>query len=220
MLYHTPITSRLFNQLFPQNCFLCGDMTNQPVCHACIQDLPYLDSPIKDSKVLQHIDYAEAVFSYEYPVNKLIQAAKFNHNLAVLHFLGYLMATHLDFEYQPDVIIPVPLHTRRLRERGYNQSLELAKQIRKPLVIPLNYTTCQRIRYTKPQARLDGQARLTNVNDAFAIHNLPPNWKHVLLIDDVLTTGSTVEEISYTLKQAGIERVTVWCCADRSEQNV
>lgn len=218
MLSH--LITTLSSQLLPQSCFLCGDLSAQAICNRCARDLPYLIEPVQSSHVLHSVDDATALFDYTYPVNKLIQAAKFNHHLALLHFLGSLMATHLDFEQHPDVIIPVPLHTRRLRERGYNQSLELAKPIHKQLGIALNYTACQRIRYTTPQVGLDGKARLHNLHRAFAINNPPHNWKHVLLIDDVLTTGSTVEAVSNTLKQAGIERVTVWCCALRLESSL
>jgi ComF family protein len=205
--------SLLLNQLFPQNCFLCGDIATKPLCMACLQELPYLEYPI--DKPFQHISHVHAIFDYEYPVTHLIQSAKFNNNLIILNFLGSLMAQHLDFDQVPDVIIPVPLHIKRLRERGYNQSLELAKMIRKKLKLPLDYHHCQRIRYTTPQVKLDGKTRLTNLAGAFEIKNWCENWKHVLLIDDVLTTGSTVNEISKMLNLAGVEQITVWCCAAR-----
>ncbi len=214
MLYKN-FLSQQFNKLFPQTCFLCGALTSNPLCAGCLGDLPYLDTPLHSIKTFGHLNQAYALFEYDYPVNYLIQHAKFNSNLVILHFLGTLMAKHLNFEYTPDVIMPVPLHYKRLRSRGYNQSLQLAQKIRFQLNLPLDYTHCQRIRNTTPQAKLDNKARLTNLIDAFVVKPLPANWKHILLVDDVLTTGSTVDEISKTLLAAGAEYITVWCCAAR-----
>ncbi|WP_353570043.1 ComF family protein [Candidatus Albibeggiatoa sp. nov. BB20] len=174
-----------------------------------------MDISIQSARAFKHVHHAYAVFDYVYPVNRLIQSAKFYNNLVVLHYLGSLMAQHLDFEQIPDVIIPVPLHIKRLRQRGYNQSVELAKMVRNKLKLPLNYSHCQRIRYTVPQVGLNGKARLTNLADAFAIKQWPTEWEHVLLIDDVLTTGTTVDEISKVLKSVGVKQITVWCCAAR-----
>lgn len=210
--------NQLFNHIFPQTCFLCGALASKPLCPACLQELPYVDVPLQNTRVFRHIQQADVVFNYLYPVNKLIQHAKFNHNLVLLHFFGTLMGQHLDFEQTPDVMMPVPLHIKRLRERGYNQSLELAKMIQKQLKLPLDYTYCQRTRHTTPQAQLNAKQRLTNVIDAFEVKQLPKHWKHILLIDDVLTTGTTVDEISKALMAAGAERITVWCCAVRPEE--
>ncbi|MEK7989885.1 MAG: ComF family protein [Thiotrichaceae bacterium] len=211
--------ANIINYTFPQTCFLCGDLAVKPLCTACLQELPYLEIAIKSNKSFKYVNHAYAVFDYVYPVNRLIQHAKFHNNFVILHFFGSLMAQQLDFEQTPDVIIPVPLHIKRLRERGYNQSLELAKMMRNQLKLPLNYSYCQRIRYTTPQVRLNSKQRLTNLIDAFEVKHWPAEWKHVLLVDDVLTTGSTVEEISKALSAVGVEQITVWCCAARFANN-
>ncbi len=123
------------------------------------------------------------------------------------------MAQQLTTEPHPNVLIPVPLHTKRLRERGYNQSQELAKCIAKQTDIPLDYKACKRIKHTPPQITLSGQQRQTNIVGAFQIVRLPKNWQHIVLIDDVMTTGSTVKELALVFKDAGVPKVDVWCCA-------
>lgn len=219
--------------LLPQSCFLCGDSSNQSLCAACIADLPYQrHACIRCAKTLSETGVCEncqtnpppythtqAVFSYQYPIDKLILAAKFHQNLAVLKLLGDLMAQHLTLQLisqsSPDILIPVPLHPKRLRQRGYNQSLELAKYISKQTGIPLDYKTCQRIKNTRPQTTLSQQQRQTNVIGAFQVRNLKSSWQHIVLIDDVMTTGSTIQELAKVFKEAGVATVDVWCCARR-----
>ncbi len=220
--------------LFPQSCFLCGDISTQVVCTACLADLPYQNAaciycakPLKSEKTNSEICYqcrkelppythTQALFSYTYPVSTLIPAAKFQQNLAVLNLLGYLMAQFMILEPRPDVLIPVPLHPKRVRQRGYNQSLELAKCITKETGIPLDNKACKRIKNTAPQTSLtSSQQRQDNVKCAFQIINIKPHWQHIILIDDVMTTGSTVKELALEFKKAGAKRVDVWCCARR-----
>ncbi|MDM8563258.1 ComF family protein, partial [Candidatus Marithioploca araucensis] len=116
-------------------------MKEVDICHQCRQEPP-------------PYTHTQAVFEYIYPVNTLIQAAKFNQNLAVLNFLGHLMGQLMTIEPRPDVLIPVPLHPKRLRQRSDNQSLELAKCITKQTGIPLDYKSAQRLKNTQPQTTL------------------------------------------------------------------
>ena len=214
--------------LLPQSCFLCGDTSTKPVCMACLADLPYQVSACRRcGKDLKEIGvcsqcqkkpppytHVQAIFSYIYPLNKLIPAAKYNQNLAVLNLLGNLMAQHLTIEPCPDVLIPIPLHPKRLRQRGYNQSLELAKCITRHTGIMVNYTSCRRIKNTPPQASLkDATQRQANIQGAFQVLWTKPNWQHIVLIDDVMTTGGTVQELTNEFLKAGIQRIDVWCCA-------
>jgi ComF family protein len=145
----------------------------------------------------------------------LIPPAKFSQNLVILNLLGKLMAEHLTIEPRPDVLIPVPLHSKRLRERGYNQSLELAKRITKQTGIPLNNKACKRIKNTLPQTSLSAEQRQSNLVGAFSVIRLKPVWQHIVLIDDVMTTGATVKELASVWLEAGVQRVDVWCCARR-----
>ncbi|HEC83729.1 MAG: ComF family protein [Candidatus Parabeggiatoa sp. nov. 2] len=215
--------------LLPQSCFLCGDTSAQPVCAACLADLPYRNiaciccaKPLEEVSICTQCKkepppytHTQAVFSYTYPVNKLISAAKYNQNLALLNLLGNLMAQHLMIEPRPDVLIPVPLHPKRLRYRGYNQSLELAKCLTRQTGILFNHTACQRIKNTRPQVGLSAFDRQTNIKDAFTVRRLKPHWQHIAIIDDVMTTGGTVKELTNQLINAGVQRVDVWCCARR-----
>lgn len=220
------------NALFPQNCYLCGVSSDQVLCPQCLTDLPYynlenccqrcarpLDQKSEEIFCLRcHLNppafsRTYPIFEYRYPINILIQQAKFSENLTILTVLAKLMVQRLDYQQRPDVLIPVPLHPKRLRQRGYNQSLELAKIVARGCHLPLNNQICRRIRYTTPQAQLNGRERETNLTNAFQIQNVNPNWQHIALLDDVMTTGTTVHEVATVLLQAGARQVDVWCCA-------
>lgn len=228
----------MINWLMPQSCFLCGHTANLALCEPCLQRLPYIQQYCQRcgsempktcqlcgncQQDLPPYTQTKAIFNYIYPIKKLIHAAKFERNLAILHCLGIKMGEQLtDYMLSesllPDVLIPIPLHPQRLRERGYNQSLELAKLIAKQTHIPLDYTACQRIRNTPHQSVLSSIQRRHNLKNAFMLNKLPVNWQYVILVDDVVTTGSTVKEVTQLFLRAGIARVDVWCCA-RSQAN-
>lgn len=223
----------IINKLLPQNCFLCGHLSHLALCEPCLNNLPYLqhacqrcgrEISIKDKicgrclKELPPYTQTRVIFKYTYPIDQLIRAAKFEQNLAILHCLSIKMSEQLSKQLLeesilPDVLIPVPLHPQRLRERGYNQSVELAKMIAKQTHIALDYTVCQRIRDTPHQSTLPQKQRKHNLKKAFVVNKIPNHWQYVALIDDVMTTGSTVKEVSHMLIQAGVSRVDVWCCA-------
>ena len=217
----------IINYLFPQPCFLCGDISAQAICEDCLNDLPYLKTacvccgmnlPISDicgncASNPPIFNQAKALFPYSYPVNILIQVAKFQGNFAILKLLGDLMGQGFKNEKQPDVLIPIPLHFKRLHKRGYNQSLEIAKRIAFHTGTHINNEVCQRIKDTAQQALLSTKERRRNLKNAFSITNLPKKWQHIVLIDDVMTTGSTANELSKVLFSAGAQRVDVWCCA-------
>jgi ComF family protein len=213
------LTYQLIDFIVPQSCFLCGDNSSDCLCSGCLAELPYHNSLkripcTKANKSSQFIEI-HSVFTYTYPLDKLIIAAKFHQNLAVLNLLGILMAEHLTIENRPDVLIPVPLHSKRLRQRGYNQSLELAKRITKKTGIPLAYKSCKRIKDTLPQTSLSAQQRQSNIVDAFQVLELKKQWQYVVLIDDVMTTGATVKELAKVFLKMGVQRVDVWTCASR-----
>jgi ComF family protein len=208
------------NWLLPQNCFLCEADCNQPICLDCLSCLPVQESTFFPAEEVIAEDISpvissfQTIFSYTYPVDVLIKAAKFNHNLTILSVLGKLMAESLMMKPPlPEVLIPIPLHLKRLQKRGYNQSLELAKSISQISKIPFAYQACQRIKNTPPQVSLSKNERLTNLKEAFKVTQLKPHWRHIAIIDDVITTGTTVKELAVVLEQAGIQRIDVWCCA-------
>ena len=222
------LNPRVVFNLLAQTCYLCGNSSSQAICNACLKDLPYKTSAcLNCASTLDEVGicpeckqnpppytHTQALFSYTYPVDKLIKLAKFHQNLTILKLLANLMAQHLTMEPRPDVLIPVPLHSKRLRQRGYNQSLELAKMIAKQSGIPINTRICKRRKYTRPQtALLNAQQREENLANAFKIKKIPSTWQHIVLIDDVMTTGTTVKQLALAFKAAGISQIDVWCCA-------
>lgn len=153
------------------------------------------------------------LFNYVYPVKKIILDFKFRKRteLSVL-FGDKLLDKILSNDKLPEALIPVPLHKKRQAQRGYNQSLELAKHLSKKLAIPVNTNLCERIVNTNPQSELPMKSRQKNVKDAFTLNNnnVP---KHIVIIDDVITTGSTINEISRLFKKAGCEQIDIWAIA-------
>ena len=110
-----------------------------------------------------------------------------------------------------DCIMPIPLHSKRIQQRGFNQAAELAKLLAKKLTIPYDATICKKITNTSPQVGLNAEERRKNLRHSFSAK--PTSYHYVLLIDDLITTGSTANEMAKVLKKQGVERVDVWCCA-------
>ncbi len=103
------------------------------------------------------------------------------------------------------------MHAQKIRSRGFNQAAILARSLAKILKIPCDLTCCQKIINTLPQASLEKKERQSNLKNAFRATPVP--YKHIALIDDLLTTGSTANEVAFTFKKIGVEQVDVWCCA-------
>ena len=159
-------------------------------------------------------DVVRAPFFYQEPVAGLIKHFKFHKNLG----LGKLITSYLIDLIIPDLIIPVPLHPKKLKQRGFNQSILISQWMSKKLKIPVNYKILKRCKLTKTQLGLSRKERLKNLKGAFFLdlnlkNNKFKNIKHIALVDDVMTTGATVNEISKILKQAGVEKIEVWCLA-------
>ncbi|GAB6041709.1 hypothetical protein JCM17961_23840 [Endothiovibrio diazotrophicus] len=151
---------------------------------------------------------------YASPVDRLVQRFKFNGGLVDGRLLAHLLIDGAVAREtaRPELILPVPLHPARLRRRGFNQSLELARPLAEALAIPVDFALCARIRNTAVQSQLPAKARRANVRGAFALRG-PLPAAHVALVDDVLTTGHTAAELARLLKGAGAERVEVWTLA-------
>ena len=152
---------------------------------------------------------------YEFPVNRLVQALKFRRQLAEGRVLSHLMAEYI-FHQQidlPDVLIPVPLHRWRLLKRGFNQAYELAQYIARTLAVGLDADSLSRQRYTKAQSGLNRKQRLKNVRHAFEWQADHRASRHIALVDDVMSTGTTVSECARVLLNAGAKRVDVWVAA-------
>ena len=154
-----------------------------------------------------------APFRYEEPVKHLIHALKFNRKLYIARVLGELMADHYaQQDARPDIIIPVPLHAGRLRERGFNQALELARRVATRLRIPINLHACVRTRGTAAQSDLPAAQRAKNIKGAFELRERL-HVRRVAIVDDVMTTGATVDELAGVLTAGGVEDVQIWVCA-------
>lgn len=187
-------------------CYRCGlrlEKTNEAIdCEACQNKQPAF------SRLC-------ALFSYDPPVTNLVTGLKFHNRLAYGRVLSELLKEAVETKwYQnlslPEAIIPMPLHSRRLRSRGYNQAMELVLPFRKQDKIPVLHKVCVRNRVTKKQSGLNAEQRRHNLKDAFQIELLEP-LNHVAIVDDVVTTGNTVAALSRALKKAGVDQIDVWC---------
>jgi ComF family protein len=184
-------------------CYKCGTQLKQHteamICEKCISNPPPYERLC-------------ALFTYEPPIRGLINRLKFNHQLYPAQLFATLMLEAINRWYSnkplPNVIIPVPLHDKRYRQRGYNQAFEIASPIAAALKIPIDQSICQRIKYTVAQARLTRIDRLKNLESAF-IANIN-NLDNVVLFDDVVTTGSTIRALSSALQTAGVKHIEVW----------
>ncbi len=169
------------------------------VCGACLKEPPAFDHTL-------------AAFSYGFPIDRLLHAFKYAGDLSLAGILAEPLARLAVEHPKPDLLLPMPLHPVRLRERGFNQSLEIAKPVSRWLDIPLAADACQRKRDTPPQAGLKWRERRRNVRGAFAC-DLDLNGKKVAVLDDVMTTGATLNEISRILKSRGASEVSAWVIA-------
>jgi ComF family protein len=159
-------------------------------------------------------DTTTALFHYQPPVDYLIKQLKFANELAIIPLLSALLSARLTTRAAPlpSLLVPVPLHHTRLRERGFNQATELARRVGRELGIRTDQHLCKRNRKTEPQSLLSPNARRLNMRNAFSMQRELPSG-HIAIIDDVMTTGHTGNELARVLKQAGAERVEVWVIA-------
>jgi len=206
---------QVLDALFPPRCLLCGQSAaaGSPACTGCLADLPWLeDQPLP----LTHLAHVRSALTYEYPVDRLIGAAKFGRQVHVARGLGQLLAWRLpDLPVRPDAVVPVPLHWRREADRGFNQAEEIARSLCAGRGWPLRADLCRRVRPTPEQSALGAAERQENLRGAFALasRHVAARCRHVLLVDDVLTTGATAEALAGVFKGAGIARVSLWTVA-------
>ena len=169
------------------------------MCGACLKHPPAFDRTC-------------AALAYAFPLDRLIPRLKYNGRLAIAPALGECLAQTAASRPRPDRLIAMPLHARRIRERGFNHATEIARDVAKRLDLPLDTDSCQRIRDTPPQMGLKHDARRRNVRDAFACSG-DVRGRRIALIDDVMTTGTSLDELAKTLKQAGALEVETWVVA-------
>lgn len=188
-----------FNLQCCQRCAIPLQTNEALWCGACLRRPPRY-----------HSSYC--AFEYGYPIADFVRALKYGRSLSHAAVLGTLLADYLQQRHQgewPQCFIPVPLSTERYRQRGFNQAIELGRVIESRLRIPMNVRLLARVRHTVEQAGLSRRERRKNLRNAFAMTSkgMP---SHIAILDDVVTTGSTMNEITRRLKRAGAEQIEVW----------
>ena len=223
---------RLRRALFPPVCLICGQDGRAGIdcCAGCEPELPLLaaqcarcgiemDSPVelcgRCAMALPAFHNTWPGFAYSGPIERLIQRFKFHGDLAAGRLLADLLARRLiELEApRPQLIVPVPLHARRQLRRGFNQSALISRDLSRWFGHLPWLEALRRSRPTVAQSELPAERRSGNVRGAFQLHRLPPGCRHVALVDDVMTTGSTLNECARVLLQAGVRRVDVWVVA-------
>ncbi len=228
------MNSRLnFKQIidyFPlnQHCLLCADFNggNIGLCAACLKDLPWHDAPHCPQCALTSngeicgnclknppfFDKTQSVLRYDFPVDALIQDFKYRHSLHLANTFSHLLLEKIQQQPLVDLMIPMPIHTKRLKMRGYNQALEIARILAKNLHIPLDYQSCIRTKYTPPQASLPLKERVKNMQGVFEC-NKNLTGLNIAIVDDVMTSGASLNALASAIKKAGATKVECWVIA-------
>jgi len=202
-----------------EDCLLCGAVSGpELLCAACIAELPALPEscprcalPSPSAAVCgnclnrpPHFDATLALWRYEFPCDGLVQALKYRARLALAGFFARALASRPMPEV--DLIVPMPLHPKRLAERGFNQALEIARGVARHLGRPIEPRGVLRVKNTVPQTGLPYEERAKNVRGAF-LCKLDLSGASIAVVDDVMTTGATLNELARALKRAGATRV-------------
>jgi len=220
--------------LLPRLCPACNDWTGpgRILCPGCETSLPRLGNacprcatPYEHDRIrgdcgacLRHppaFMRTLALFHYAPPADHFIRALKFHRQLGLARLLGIQLAERLrTWPSRPDLILPIPLHATRLRSRGFNQALEIARPAARALRVPLGVHSLRRLRATAPQSDLPFESRRRNVKGAFGVRpDAGVRGLRIALVDDVMTTGNTADAAARTLLAAGAEAIEVWVIA-------
>jgi ComF family protein len=218
----------IFNRLVPHACLLCGASAGaESLCTGCLADLPWHTQPqcpqcalptpggVRCGACLKHppaFDRTHAALAYAFPLDRMIPRLKYHGQLAVAPALGECLTQVVERAPRPDRLVAMPLHAQRIRERGFNHASEIARVLAQRLGVPLDAASCRRIRDTPPQMGLKHDARRRNVRGAFACSG-DVRGQRIALVDDVMTTGTSLDELAKTLRQAGAESVETWVVA-------
>lgn len=214
-----PYIDAALNFIYPPFCLICQgrlELGSKLVCEECWSRLPRINYSFEanqniSSSRIPDVSHVISVWEYSEEVQKIIHEMKYSNKQSLAVLMGDEMARLVseNREYQSaDSIIPVPLHKTRLRERGFNQSLLLSNRIATISKIPVKSDILERVRYTRPQSKLSATDREKNVLGAFAVTK-PDTLKEktVILVDDVLTTGSTLGACASPLRRAGASKI-------------
>lgn len=225
------IVRQLAGRIIPAVCFLCGAEKPRSglLCRGCLTDLPRtrIGCPVCGVEQSTAIacgrcqrrpppyDCVITAYRYTAPIDRLIWAFKFQHTLLAGRALTPALAERVRMQCRrpPQAMIPVPLHWRRLYRRGFNQSLEIARDLQRSLAVDIDTRLVRRRRATREQARLAPKERRRNLRKAFALRRIREEIESVAIVDDVITTGTTVAELAWLLRQAGVKEIHVWALA-------
>jgi ComF family protein len=233
--FHLSISSRPFpgigarirQALLAQDCLLCQAASgDRLLCEACERELPSSTSACPRCALAgssnaecgacladpPHYDASCAAFIYTYPVDALIQALKYGGQLALAGLFAHKLQQRIGQAAGVDLIVPLPLHPARLAERGFNQAGEIAKAMSRASGISMDAHVARRVRDTAPQTALPWRERTANMRQAFSCERDLAGL-NVAVIDDVMTTGATLNEFARTLKRSGAARVQNWVVA-------
>ena len=220
---------RLWNRLchyfaFKQSCLLCRQASNSLICPVCNTDLERFNLASYQNNLLLHPKIKEiyknldaqrllAISNYQWPLANLVTQLKFSRRVIHAKALAELFLDSVSFDSDsiPETIIPVPLHNARFHQRKFSQAIEIANFIGNQLGISVNDRLCLRHKPTQPQTTLSGKQRRLNIRNAFSI-NSTFSYRHVAIFDDIVTTGSTVNELIKSIKSRNPDvQIEVWC---------
>ena len=201
------------NALMPLRCAFCGERTVPPersICTGCSAELSRIESPV--SPASSPLERVVTPLAYEFPIDAAIKAYKFRRRLYyAAAFAEIVRAACEDVPGDVDAVLPVPLHWRRQWWRGFNQAREIGRPVARFLEVPLIDTVGRR-RATPSQSGLTSRERVRNLRAAFVVRGRLP-YRHVLIVDDVITTGTTVDELARTVRGAGVGKVSALAVA-------
>jgi ComF family protein len=215
----------LVRGVLAQDCLLCGGASgDELLCAGCHADLPELRESCPRCALPSrggvpcgaclarppHFDCTVAVWRYDFPCDLLVQALKYRARLPLAAFFGRALSAHI--ERSADIVVPMPLHRSRLAERGFNHAAEIAREIAVRTGHAVTTAGVRRVRQTTPQTQLPFGERAANVRGAF-VCAADVRHKRVAVVDDVMTTGTTLDEVARVLKAAGAAAVDNWVVA-------
>ena len=223
-------TKTILNILFPRRCPVCGEITEPAgslICPSCFRELSFVKSPTckkcgkeilnetmeycEDCISHRHVfEHGVALLNYDEKARASMVQIKYKNKREYLDFYGAALAVRYEKQIrrmQADAIVPVPIHRSRRRRRGFNQAELLAEVMGERLGIPVMPDALVRSKRTLPQKELSAAERLKNLSGAFLAGEIPAGVRSVLLVDDIYTTGSTIEACARALRNAGVERV-------------
>lgn len=226
----------LFDQFIGSCCPLCR-APGPGICSGCVADLPHNGHPCRRCAVPlppgvpsggecgdcqahpPSFDSTVAPLLYQAPVDELVAGFKYHHRLDLGRVLADRLADAADGRPgRPQLLLPVPMDRRSLARRGFNQTVELTARLSRRLGIPWAADRLHRPAARHQQRGLGRRARLRNIRGSFRVSGRLP--AHVAIVDDVVTTGATVEELAATLRKAGVERITVWAVARTPREHI